>query len=72
LTSTTRTQEDFYTTFGKPIWVTEYACMDFGGPAIVCTLEQTIDFNRKIIAYMSRSPVVERYAAFGTFRSWAR
>lgn len=65
-------QEDFYTTFGKPIWVTEYACMDFGGPTVVCTLEQTMEFNRKIIDYMYNSPIVERYAAFGTFTSWAR
>jgi hypothetical protein len=66
------TQEDFYTTFGRPIWVTEYACMDFGGPTVVCTLEQTMEFNRKILDYMYNSPIVERYAAFGTFTSWAR
>jgi hypothetical protein len=70
--SLSSTQEDFYTTFGRPIWVTEYACMDFGGPTVVCTLEQTMEFNRKILDYMYNSPIVERYAAFGTFTSWAR
>ncbi|KAJ9092826.1 hypothetical protein QFC21_006702 [Naganishia friedmannii] len=64
--------EDFLTSFGKPVWVTEYACLDFGSnPAYICTLDETMEFNRKILAYMYNEPRVERYAAFGSFTSWA-
>ncbi|KAJ9114793.1 hypothetical protein QFC24_007103 [Naganishia onofrii] len=64
--------EDFLTSFGKPVWVTEYACLDFGSnPAYICTMDETMEFNRKILAYMYNEPRVERYAAFGSFTSWA-
>lgn len=34
-------------------------------------MDETMEFNRKILTYMYNEPQVERYAAFGSFTSWA-
>ena len=44
---------------------------DFGGPVVVCDATQTMAFNKAVLNYMANEPLVERYAAFGTFTSWA-
>jgi hypothetical protein len=44
---------------------------DFGGPVVVCDDTQTMAFNKAVLHYMTHEPLVERYAAFGTFTSWA-
>ena len=44
---------------------------DFGGPVVVCDDVQTMAFNKAVLHYMTHEPLVERYAAFGTFTSWA-
>ncbi|KAJ9096959.1 hypothetical protein QFC20_006319 [Naganishia adeliensis] len=63
--------KDFITSFGKPVWVTEYACLDFGqNPPYFCTASEEEEFHRKASGYMYNEPLVERYAAFGTLKSW--
>ncbi|KAI5449363.1 hypothetical protein NCC49_004768 [Naganishia albida] len=63
--------KDFIASFGRPVWVTEYACLDFGqSPTYFCTASEEEEFHRKASAYMYNEPLVERYAAFGTLKSW--
>ncbi|KAK4699469.1 hypothetical protein P7C70_g6791, partial [Phenoliferia sp. Uapishka_3] len=50
---------DMYKTFGKPIWITEFA--GYG------TVQQQQDFFNYIIPWMENQTFIERYAAFGDF-----
>jgi len=55
---------DFHTTWGKPIWVTEVACQNFGsGPQ--CSASQTKDFLDKITGWMDSQSWVQQYFWFG-------
>lgn len=45
--------------------------LDFGqNPPYFCTASEEEDFHRKASGYMYNEPLVERYAAFGTLKSW--
>lgn len=45
--------------WGKPVWVTEFACPTAArGP-------QNVDYLKKALAYLDGDPAVERYAIFG-------
>jgi hypothetical protein len=56
--------QDFHTTFGKNIWVTEFACQDFaGGPQ--ADLAQINAFMKTVTEFMDGADYVEQYFAFG-------
>jgi hypothetical protein len=51
-------------TFGKNVWVTEFACMDFG-TFTPCTKDEAWYFNDQMLKWMNSKSWVTRYAAFG-------
>jgi len=54
-----------YDRYKKPIWLTEYALIDFTGPAPrYPTMQQQTDFVRRSTAMLESLPFVERYAWF--------
>jgi hypothetical protein len=55
---------DFHNTFGKPIWVTEFACQNFNGGA-QCTNDQTVAFFTQVTSWMDSQDFVEYYFPFG-------
>lgn len=56
--------EDMYATFGKQIWVTEFACQDFSGGK-QSNQQQVTEFMQKVTAYMDHTDKVGQYFAFG-------
>ncbi|KAG8697154.1 hypothetical protein FRC08_006704 [Ceratobasidium sp. 394] len=56
--------EEFYNTFQRPIWVTEWACLNFAG-GVQCTYDEIVQFMNTTQAYMDQAGWVERYAWFG-------
>lgn len=57
--------EDYYATFQKPLWVTEWACEDYVNPEDICSLQDIITFMSTTQAYLDGASYVERYAWFG-------
>ncbi|KAF9474707.1 glycoside hydrolase [Pholiota conissans] len=57
--------EDYYTTFQKPLWVTEWACEDYVHPENICTLQDIITFMNAMQTFLDGAGFVERYAWFG-------
>jgi len=55
---------DFHNTWGKPIWVTEVACENFGGGA-QCSQSQTQAFLDEITGWMDSTSWVHQYFWFG-------
>jgi hypothetical protein len=55
---------DFYNTFKRPIWVTEYACQNFGDGK-QCSKDDVWNFMSKTKAWMDSTPFVARYFYFG-------
>jgi hypothetical protein len=53
-----------HNTFGKNVWVTEFACMDFGNWK-PCTKDQAWAFNNEMLNWMNARSWVTRYSAFG-------
>jgi hypothetical protein len=59
-----------YTKFGKPIWLTEFALIDFSTwPGIYLTPDKEAEFAKKAILMLETLPYVERYAWF-SLPSW--
>jgi len=57
----------FHDAFGKPIWVTEYACQNFnGGPQK--SRDEIFDFHQQVTAWMNETPFVENFFPFGAMR----
>ncbi|KIM45991.1 glycoside hydrolase family 128 protein [Hebeloma cylindrosporum] len=56
--------QDFHNTFGKNIWVTEFACQNFSGGS-QCDQNQVNNFMNTVTAWMDSTGYVERYFAFG-------
>ncbi|KAG8765915.1 hypothetical protein FRC12_007196 [Ceratobasidium sp. 428] len=57
--------EDFYKTFQRPIWVTEWACLNFVAGGSQCTNDEVVQFMKTTQSYMDQAQWVERYAWFG-------
>ncbi|TFL00569.1 hypothetical protein BDV98DRAFT_104981 [Pterulicium gracile] len=57
--------EDYFNTFGKPIWITEAACQDFSGRNQQCNQGQIFDFMNKVKGYVNSSPHVQTFFPFG-------
>jgi len=55
---------DFYTTFKKPIWVTEFACQNFNGGA-QCTMDEVWTFMGSVTKWMDDTWYIYAYFAFG-------
>ena len=58
--------ESLYEAYGLPIWVTEWALVDWDNPDRF-SLEDTADFARAAIHMMDDLPFVERHAWFGAY-----
>lgn len=54
----------YHNTFGKEVWVTEYACQNFGGGA-QCSPDQIWSFVKATTDWMDATPWVGRYFYFG-------
>jgi len=55
---------DIHDSFGRNIWVTEFACQNFGGGA-QCSRDEIFGFMRHVTGFMDSQPWVEQYFAFG-------
>ncbi|EAU85663.1 hypothetical protein E4U52_000979 [Claviceps spartinae] len=54
---------DHYLRYGKPIWVTEFACVNDNPNFVPCTNQAEIDrFINEIVPYLERHPKVYAYA----------
>jgi len=61
---------DFHNSFQRPIWVTEWACQNFGDPSLgQCTNAQIAQFLDETQSWMDSTPFVERYAWFGAMEN---
>jgi Ca2+-binding RTX toxin-like protein len=58
--------QSLYDAYGLPIWVTEWALVDWDNPGRF-SLEETADFARAAIHMMDDLPFVERHAWFGAY-----
>jgi hypothetical protein len=56
--------KDFHNTFNRPLYVTEYACQNFGGGA-QCTADQVWAFTRTVTEFMDNTSWVVAYFPFG-------
>jgi len=54
---------DFHNTFKKNIWVTEWACVDYGGAP--CTQQHVYDFMGQTTLFLDQQSFVERFSWFG-------
>ncbi|WFD07417.1 hypothetical protein MVES1_002781 [Malassezia vespertilionis] len=69
-TSTTKFKKyvnDWHDRYGKPIWVTEYACQNFNGGA-QCSTQKTVDFHLEMGNWFEQQDFVQAYAPFGVMR----
>jgi hypothetical protein len=53
--------KDFYNTFQKPIWVTEFACNDFSNGSC----PDVYEFMGKVQSFMDQTDWIHGYSAFG-------
>lgn len=56
--------EKVHNAFGKNIWVTEFACQNFGN-GNQCSWDQVFSFMSTVTSWMDSTPYVEKYFAFG-------
>jgi O-glycosyl hydrolase len=56
--------KDIHATFGRPIWVTEYACQDFGGGP-QANSGQVWAFHQQVKKFMDDTEWIKAYFAFG-------
>jgi len=60
----------YYNAFQKPIWVTEWACQNYGDPSLgQCTQDQVDDFLETTQSWLDSTDFVERYAWFGAMEN---
>lgn len=60
--------KEFHDTYKKPIWVTEFACLEFGGSNKRCNKVKAEAFMKTVIDYMKTAESgVERWNWFGAF-----
>ena len=61
--------EDYYNTFQKPLWITEWACQDYVNTSHICTADEVSAFLNVTQIYLDSASYVERYAWFGAQRN---
>ena len=59
---------DMHQTFGKPLWLTEFACTSMRADAPVTT-GQVEEFVKQALPFLDGCEFVERYAYFGAMKS---
>ncbi len=62
------TLRDYYNTFQKPLWITEWACQDYVNTSHICTADEVSAFLNVTQIYLDSASYVERYAWFGAQR----
>lgn len=62
-------QTEMYTAFGKPLWITEFAAMDFA-TGYSATAADAQAFQNAVIPWLESTNMVERYSWFGLFSNW--
>ncbi|KAJ9124338.1 hypothetical protein QFC22_001138 [Naganishia vaughanmartiniae] len=60
---------EMHTAFGKPLWITEFAAMDFS-TGYSATATQAQAFQNAVLPFLESSTMVERYSWFGLFDNW--
>ncbi|KIO28848.1 glycoside hydrolase family 128 protein [Tulasnella calospora MUT 4182] len=61
-----KTIKDLHTKFNKPIWVTEWACQNYGSNQDKqCSLSTIKSFMAETQAFLDNTSYIERYAWFG-------
>lgn len=60
--------EDFYNTFNKTIWVTEWACQNYVDLSAQCNDKDVALFMNATQSYLDNAAFVERYAWFGAMK----
>ncbi|KAG8863951.1 hypothetical protein FRB97_005151 [Tulasnella sp. 331] len=61
---------DYHDSFNRPIWVTEWACQNYGDPSLgQCTDDQITQFLQDTQSWMDSTTFVERYAWFGAMEN---
>lgn len=58
-----------YAAFGKPLWITEFAAMDFA-TGYSGTAAEAQAFQNAVIPWLESTNMVERYSWFGLFNNW--
>lgn len=56
--------EDYHNTFGKPIWLTEFACQNFNAGA-QCSMDQIKAFMGQFVSWAKDTDWLEQYCWFG-------
>ncbi|KDQ29173.1 hypothetical protein PLEOSDRAFT_1089032 [Pleurotus ostreatus PC15] len=56
---------DIHNLFGKDVWVTEFACQNFGGSGGQCSKAQVNEFMDTVTGFFDNTPWVKAYFAFG-------
>jgi O-glycosyl hydrolase len=54
-----------YQAFKMPIWVTEYACMDYAGGPQASNPEQVTEFMRNVTTWMENTDYVKKFFPYG-------
>ncbi|KAG8966754.1 hypothetical protein FRC03_011395 [Tulasnella sp. 419] len=60
--------ENMYQIFQKDIWVTEFACQEFGINETQCTSDEAVKFMETTQAWLDSAPYIKRYAWFGAMK----
>ncbi|KDR83536.1 hypothetical protein GALMADRAFT_55152, partial [Galerina marginata CBS 339.88] len=60
--------QDFHATFGRNLWITEFACQNFSGGA-QCNAGQVQHFMDTVTAFMDSTDYVSKYFAFGVMHN---
>lgn len=60
--------ENIYSLFGKPIWLTEFACENFSGTGSQCTSDQVYQFMYTALLFLNHTPWIQRHSWFGALR----
>jgi len=58
----------YYNTYKKPIWVSEYGCVDYSGANQPCTQDLFNAFFQQTQTFFQSTSWIEMYAMFGMFR----
>lgn len=61
--------ETFYTTFQRPLWVTEWACQNFNNASAQCSESDVVQFMNQTQGFMDELSYVERYAWYGAMEN---
>lgn len=61
--------ENFYNTFQRPLWITEWACENYNNVNAQCSPDDIVSFMNQTKGFMDSSSFVERYAWFGAMEN---